>query len=149
MITATIALCGSSVPSVKPIPVSPWCSRFEFSHKCARLFEPSMQLADRGARGRHHARRQARGEHVRPADQPHDLELRVVRDAEPADRADRLRERADDEVDLVDHPLQLGHAAAVLADEAHRVRLVDQHHRAVRLATATISLSGATSPSIE
>ena len=44
-----------------------------------------------------------------------------------------LRERADDEVDLVDHALRLGHAAAVLADEAHRVRLVDQHHRAVLL----------------
>ncbi|MNC85494.1 hypothetical protein D3C83_10950 [compost metagenome] len=44
MITATIALCGSSVPSVKPSARRPPCSRFEFSHRCARLFEPCISL---------------------------------------------------------------------------------------------------------
>src|SRR3546814_4890194 len=56
--------------------------------------------------------------------------------AEAADGADALAERADDEVDIVDHPLRLGDAAAVLADEAHRMRLVDQHHRAIFLGDA-------------
>jgi hypothetical protein len=52
----------------------------------------------------------------------------MVRHAEAADRADGLGEGADDEVDIVDHPLRLGDAAAMLADEAHRMGLVDQHH---------------------
>jgi hypothetical protein len=91
------------------------------------------QLADRGGGGRHHARRQAGGEDIGAADQPQHLELRVVRDAEAADRADALGEGADDEIDIVEHALLLGDAAAVFADEAHRVRFVDQHHRAVFL----------------
>ncbi len=45
-------------------------------------------------------------------------------------------EGADDEIDVVDNALVLGDAAAVLADEAHRMRLVDQHHRARLLADA-------------
>ena len=94
--------------------------------------------------------RQRGGEDVGAADQPQDLELGMVGDAEAADRADRLGEGADDEVDVVDHALGLGDAAAVLADEAHRMGLVDQHHRAVGLRRrATISFSGAMSPSIE
>src|SRR5690606_36694904 len=38
---------------------------------------------------------------------------------------------ADDEIDVVDHALRFGDAAAMLSDEAHRMRLVDQHHGAV------------------
>src|SRR5690606_15409723 len=91
------------------------------------------QLADRGRGRGDDARRQAGGEHVRTADQPQDLELRVVGNAEAADGADRFGERADDEIDLVDHALLLGHAAPVRPDEAHRMGLVDQHHRAVLL----------------
>ena len=44
MITATIALCGSSVPSWKPRSRSPAWSRCEFSHKCARLLPPCISL---------------------------------------------------------------------------------------------------------
>ena len=76
------------------------------------------------------------GEDIGAADQPQDLELRVVRHAEAADGADALAERADDEIDVVDHALRLGNAAAILADEAHRMRLVDQHHRAIFLGDA-------------
>ena len=73
------------------------------------------------------------GEDVRAADEPQDLELRMVRDAEAADGADGLGEGADDEVDVVDHALLFSDTAAVLADEAHRMGLVDQHHRAIFL----------------
>ena len=37
MMTAIIADCGSSVPRVKPSCFKPAWSRFEFSHKWARL----------------------------------------------------------------------------------------------------------------
>ena len=91
------------------------------------------QLANAGRGGGDHAGRQRGGEDIGAADQPHDLELRVVGNAEAADRADAFRESADDEIDILDHALFLAHAAAVLADEAHRVGLVHQHHRAVFL----------------
>ena len=58
------------------------------------------QLADRGRRGRDHRRRQRGGEDIGPADQAHHLELGMVGDEEAADRADRLGEGADDEIDL-------------------------------------------------
>ena len=44
MMTATIALCGSSVPSSKPRSLSPPCSRLDFSHRCARLLDPCISL---------------------------------------------------------------------------------------------------------
>ena len=85
----------------------------EFSHRCARLSPPCISLrievaavatTDGGKRG---------GEDIGPADQPQDLELGMVGDAEAADRADRLGKGADDEVDVVDHALRFGDAAAV------------------------------------
>ncbi len=91
------------------------------------------QLADRGGGGRHHARRQRSGEHVGAADEAQHVELRVVRHAEAADRADRLGEGADHEVDVLLDTGFLEHAAAILAEEAHAVGLVAQDHRAVLL----------------
>ncbi len=44
MITAMIADCGVSVPSVKPSSCRPPWSRFEFSHRCARLCELCINL---------------------------------------------------------------------------------------------------------
>src|SRR3546814_15998184 len=60
----------------------------------------------------------------------------MVRHAEAADGADALAEGADDEVDIVEHALRLGDAAAMFADEAHRLCLVDQYHRAIFLRNA-------------
>src|SRR3546814_20166608 len=60
----------------------------------------------------------------------------MVRHAEAPDGADALAEGADDEVDIVEYPLRLGDAAAMFADEAHRMRLVDQYHRAIFLRNA-------------
>src|SRR5205085_8683452 len=57
----------------------------------------------------------------------------MVRDAEPAHRSDRLRESADDEIDVVDDALCFGDAAAMLSDESHRVRFVHKDHGPVRL----------------
>src|SRR3546814_14738466 len=54
----------------------------------------------------------------------------MIRATEAAEGADVLAERAADEVDVAQHALRLGDAAAMLADEAHRMRLVDQYHRA-------------------
>src|SRR5688500_19828629 len=39
-----IADCGSSVPRLKPNCRRPACSRFEFSHKCARLSAEFISL---------------------------------------------------------------------------------------------------------
>ena len=133
MITAMIADCGSSVPSVKPSWLQARVQALGIFPQMRALVGAVHQLADRGRGGRDHRRRQRGGEHVGAADQPQDLELGMVGDAEAADRADRLGEGADDEIDVVDHALGLGDAAAVLADEAHRMRLVDQHHRAIGL----------------
>src|SRR3546814_10939946 len=47
-----------------------------------------------------------------------------------SDGSDALAERADDEIDVAQHALRLGDAAAMLADEAHRMRLVHQYHPA-------------------
>src|SRR3546814_6221570 len=94
------------------------------------------QLADARRGGRDDAGGERGGEHVRPADEPQDLELRMVRHAEAPDGADALAEGADNEVDIVEYPLRLGDAAAMFADEAHRMRLVDQYHRAIFLRNA-------------
>src|SRR3546814_1254900 len=60
----------------------------------------------------------------------------MVRHAEAADGADARAEGADDEVDIVEHARRLGDAAAMFADEAHRMCLVDQYHRAIFLRNA-------------
>ncbi len=91
------------------------------------------QLADAGGSGGDNARWQRRGEDVGAADQPHDLELGMVGNAEAAHRAHRFGEGADDEIDIVDHALLFADAAAVLADEAHRMRFIHQHHCAMLL----------------
>src|SRR6185369_9099243 len=91
------------------------------------------ELADRGRGGRDHARRKRGCEDVGAADQAQYLELRMVRDTKAADGADGLGEGADDEVDVVDHALRFADPAAVLADEAHRMGLVDEDHRAIGL----------------
>src|SRR3546814_13940544 len=57
----------------------------------------------------------------------------MVRHAEAPDGADRFGEGADDEIDLAFQPLVFIHAAAVGAEKAHRMGLVDQHHAAVLL----------------
>ena len=44
MITATMALCGTSVPSLNPSAFSPPCIAREFSHKCARFSAPCISL---------------------------------------------------------------------------------------------------------
>src|SRR3546814_11793562 len=54
----------------------------------------------------------------------------MVGDAEAADGADALAKGPDNEIDVADHALRLGDAAAVLADEAHRMGFVDHYHRA-------------------
>ena len=102
MITAMIADCGSSVPSVKPSWRRPAWSRLRILPQVRALVGAVHQLADRGRGGGDDRRRQRGGEDVGPADQPQDLELGMVGDAEAADRADRLGEGADDEIDVVD-----------------------------------------------
>ncbi len=74
----------------------------------------------------------------------------VVRHAEAADACQRLRERADDEVDLVEHALSFGTAESARAVRAERVRFVD-HEAGAGLAARRrrCRRSGATSPLIE
>src|SRR3546814_4165836 len=55
------------------------------------------------------------------------LELRVVGHAEAADRADRLGEGADDEIDVLLDALLLIDAAAIGTEKAHAMRLVHQN----------------------
>jgi hypothetical protein len=74
-----------------------------------------------------------RGEDIGAADEAQHLEIGMVRHAEAADRADRLGEGADDEVDIALAAHFLIHAAAVGAEEAHAMRFVAQDHRAMLL----------------
>ena len=101
-----IADCGSSVPSWKPSALRPAWRRLRILPQMRALVVAVHQLADRGRGGGDHDRRQRGGEHIGPADQPQDLELGMVGDAEAADRADALGEGADDEIDLVEHALR-------------------------------------------
>ena len=140
--TAMIADCGSSVPREKPSAFRPACSFLLIFPQMLALVLAVHQLADRGRGGGDDARRERGGEDIGPADQAQDFELGMVRDAETADGADRLGEGADDEVDVVDDALGFGDSAAMLADEAHRMRFVDQDHSAKRLATGTICRAG-------
>ena len=128
-----IALSGFSVPSLKPSRVQPAVQRARVLPQLRALVVRVLQLADRRRGGRDDRRRQAGGEDIGAAGQADRLELRMVRHAEAADRADRLGEGADDEVDVALAALLLVHAAAVGAVEAHRMRFVAQHHRAVLL----------------
>ena len=57
--------------------------------------------------------------------------MRVVGGAEAADGAQALAEGADDEIDVGLDSLLLGEAAAVLAEAAERMGLVDQEPSAV------------------
>src|SRR3546814_17003424 len=61
------------------------------------------------------------------------LEFRVGRHAEAADSPHRFGKGADDEIHLVGDARFLEDTAPMLAEKAHAVRFVHQHHRAVLL----------------
>src|SRR3546814_7329396 len=81
------------------------------------------QLVDRRRGGGDDAGRQRRGEDIGTADEAQHLELRVVGHAEAADRADRLGEGADDEIDVLLDALLLIDAAAIGRSEEHTSEL--------------------------
>src|SRR3546814_5505238 len=72
------------------------------------LVRPVHQLADAGGGGRDDAGRQRGGKDIGAADEPQNLELRMVGDAEAADGADALAKGPDNEIDVADHALRLG-----------------------------------------
>ncbi len=82
-----------------------------------------QRLADRG----HDRGRQRGREHVGARGDPQHVEIGIVRDAVAADRAQRLGEGADDVMAVVQHALFFAQAAAMLAECAQRMGLVDQH----------------------
>src|SRR5262245_16731882 len=106
-------------------------------HVRPQLLAQFGMRADDG-HGRAHAgdvrRRSGGGEHVRARHEMQHAQFRVIRDADPADAGQRLREGADDEVHLVEHPLILGAAESPRAVGPERVRLVDEEVRTVRAA---------------
>ena len=55
-----------------------------------------------------------------------ELERLMIRHAVAADPGQRLRKRADDEIDVAEDTLRFGAAQAVLAVRAEGVRFVDQ-----------------------
>src|SRR5690349_9504056 len=57
----------------------------------------------------------------------------MVAGAEAANGADALGERADDEIDIVLEPRFIGKAAAVLAEDAEGMRLIDEQLETVFL----------------
>ena len=77
-------------------------------------------------------RRNAVGEQVRPRalPQPGD-DFLAARRVAAARAAERLAERAGEDVDAIHDAAQLVRAAAARADEAGRVRVVDHHQRVV------------------
>ena len=74
------------------------------------------------------------GEQVRPGTLPQELDDLLAAAHVPAARAaERLAQRAGDDVDPVRDPVQLRGPAPVLADEPDGVRVVDHHHGVVAL----------------
>ena len=146
-----IALCGSSVPKLESKfgQAALW-RFFEFSHRCARLFEPCISLRIEVAAVATTAWRERGGKHIGAANQSHDLELRVVRNAKAANGADAFGEGADDEIYIVDHALPSSTTPRPFSpikpiECASSTSTIAPYF----LAIATISLSGAISPSIE
>ena len=79
-------------------------------------------------------RREAVREQVRPRALAQQLDdLAPAGDVAAARAADRLAERAGEDVDALDDAVMLGRAAAARADDADRVRVVDHHERVVAL----------------
>ena len=77
-------------------------------------------------RGGDDSGRQRRREHVRPADDTHDVEIRAVGDTEAADAAQALGKGADDEIDIRFDARGLGQAPAFFAEDAEGMGFVDQ-----------------------
>src|SRR3546814_2570120 len=104
------------------------------------LVRPVHQLADAGGGGRDDAGRQRGGKDIGAADEPQNLELRMVGDAEAADGADALAKGPDNEIDVADHALRLGDAAAVLADEARSEEHTSELQSLMRISYAVFCL---------
>ena len=92
-----------------------------------------LELADGGRCRRHNAGRERGREDIGSRHQPHDFKLGMVGNNKAAHRANAFGESADHEIDLILNPLIFIHAAPVRPEKAHRMRLIDQHHRPVFL----------------
>ena len=112
--------------------------RHAFAEACGVPLQPRAEFAralhqvERGERSGHDRRCERVREEVGARSLPQQLDdLGASGDVAAGGAAEGFAERARDDVDAVLHTEQLGRARAALADEAHSVRVVDHHHRAV------------------
>src|SRR3546814_17760652 len=92
----------------------PLVQRLRIFPQMRALVRPVHQLADAGGGGRDDAGRQRGGKDIGAADEPQNLELRMVGDAEAADGSVAIAKGPANAIDLADPALRLGDAAAVL-----------------------------------
>src|SRR3546814_15645926 len=83
----------------------PLVQRLRIFPQMRALVRPVHQLADAGGGGRDDAGRQRGGKDIGAADEPQNLELRMVGDAEAADGADALAKGPDNEIDVAEPAL--------------------------------------------
>ena len=89
-----------------------------------------LEDVDRRDAGRGDRRRMRGREQERPRAVVEELDQRLAAGDVAAERADRLRQRADLDVDAAVHAEVIDRAAAVLAEHAARMRVVDHHDAA-------------------
>ena len=117
-------------PGVEPEPLQPLFEETSVLPQPFDDFRLLHQDVERGHAGQHHRRRMRRREQERPRAVIQEVDqIRVAGDV-AAERADRLRQRADLDVDPAVHAEMIDRAAPVLAEHAARVRVVDHHDAA-------------------
>ena len=128
--TMTGVIGLSLMPVLKPRSRRPALKNRVFSHSrsmSSRLLEQHVDRRD--ARGGHRRRMRGR-EQKRPGAVIEKLDQRAAAGDVSAQRADRLRQRADLDVDAAVHAEVIDGAAAVPAEHAARMRIVDHHDAA-------------------
>ncbi len=89
-----------------------------------------LEHVERGDARGGHRRRMRRREQERPCAVVKEVDQRRVAGDVAAEHADRLRQRADLDVDAPVHPEMIDRAAAVLPEHAARMRIVHHHDAA-------------------
>ena len=89
-----------------------------------------LEHLDRGEAGGGDGRRVGRREEKRPGAVVEELDQRARAGDVAAQRADRFRQRPDLDVDAAVHPEMVDGAAAMAAEHAARMRVVDHHDAA-------------------
>ena len=124
-ITGVIGL--SLIPVLNPSSFRPALKNRVLSHSRSMSCRFFHEHVDRGDAGGGDRRRMRRREQERPRAVVQEVDERARAGDIAAERADRLRQRSDLDVDPAVHAEMVDRAAAVAAEHAARMRVVDHH----------------------